>query len=354
MTEKRIFYGIMGDARGHLSRSLAVARELEGCTFLFAGGGVTAELREYGYHVHDLKMLSTQFRGDRVDLYATFTNGSRMIFGRTSMVRALARVIEEFDPDLIISDYEYLTPAAAKTLGRECISLDHQHVITHARYAVPPGQRMSRYMTTLPISCFFSGCSRYFIVSFFDAVPKDARRVEVFPPILGKDVQDMQSLRGNDHEHVLMYMSMPGSLPGMEELAAELDRRVYIYGTGREEELGNRVYKPKSRQEFLKDLATCSYVVSNGGHSLISEALYFGKPVLSFPIRYSYEQYLNGHFLTTLRYGKSVVPQEAKYFGKQGVLRFEDESREYAARIRERDFRGNERIAQRLRQLMRT
>jgi UDP:flavonoid glycosyltransferase YjiC (YdhE family) len=34
----RICYGVMGDARGHLSRALAIAQELPQHEFLFIGG----------------------------------------------------------------------------------------------------------------------------------------------------------------------------------------------------------------------------------------------------------------------------------------------------------------------------
>ncbi len=47
----RIFYGVMGDARGHISRALAIAREMPQHEFLFVAGGTFRILQENGYQV---------------------------------------------------------------------------------------------------------------------------------------------------------------------------------------------------------------------------------------------------------------------------------------------------------------
>ena len=41
----------------------------------------------------------------------------------------------------------------------------------------------------------------------------------------------------------------------------------------------------------------------NGGHNLICEALHFGKPVLCFPIKRLFEQFINAWHVRELGYG---------------------------------------------------
>ena len=54
----RICYGVMGDARGHLSRALAIAQELPQHEFLFIGGGKVHILKEKGYRVEECPHIS--------------------------------------------------------------------------------------------------------------------------------------------------------------------------------------------------------------------------------------------------------------------------------------------------------
>ena len=45
-------------------------------------------------------------------------------------------------------------------------------------------------------------------------------------------------------------------------------------------------------------------MVCGGSHTLTSEALFYGKPVISFPIKNAFEQFLNAFYLDRLGYGR--------------------------------------------------
>ena len=83
-------------------------------------------------------------------------------------------------------------------------------------------------------------------------------------------------------------------------------RPVMVYGFNREGRQGNLQFKKNSETEFLEDLASCSYLICGGSHTLLSEALYLGKPVLSFPITSAFEQFLNALYLERLGYGRKL------------------------------------------------
>ena len=82
-----------------------------------------------------------------------------------------------------------------------------------------------------------------------------------------------------------------------------------VYGFNQEGRQGNLHFKKKSETGFLEDLASCSYLICGGSHTLLSEALYLGKPVLSFPIKGAFEQYLNAFYLERLGYGRKLDNQ---------------------------------------------
>ena len=66
---------------------------------------------------------------------------------------------------------------------------------------------------------------------------------------------------------------------------------------------GNLEYRPRSGDGFVEDLRTARGVVTGGGFSLLSEAVYLGKPVLSIPLRGQFEQLMNARYLERDGYG---------------------------------------------------
>ncbi len=57
------------------------------------------------------------------------------------------------------------------------------------------------------------------------------------------------------------------------------NEKFIIYGFYKNKNLGNVILKDFSEKEFYGDLSACKAVITNGGFTLISEALYLKKPV---------------------------------------------------------------------------
>ena len=341
----RIVYGVMGDARGHLARSLAVAQELDEHEFLFAGGGVVAELRDQGREVVDLPMLGTVLKNGRVHGPATLKNTVAQLARRKRTIAALAERMREFKPGLAITDYEYFTPHAARLAGVPCVSLDNQHLLTHCRVPRPPGQRINRLATCWSIRHLFSAADRFLVSSFYQPPAGEGDSAEWFPPILPHDLEGLAPAPG---EYAVVYMR--GASPeDMKQLLRGRKREYRIYGLGEHPAEDNLKFFQASRQGFIRDLAGCRYVVSNGGHSLLSEALFLGKPVFALPTAMFYEQYANAYFLAVQKLGGYAMRPGSR---ARALDAFEAGLDVFSAEIRQRDFRGNERITARLREIL--
>jgi uncharacterized protein (TIGR00661 family) len=343
----RIVYGVMGDSRGHMSRSLAVAQSMPQHEYLFVGGGAVHELQKEGYHVEDVPMASTLRRDNKVDVPATVLNAVKVFSRGAPVVTRLAGVIKSFNPDLIITDYEFFTPLAARRLGRSCVSLDHQHVLTHCRYDPPPGQGLNRVMTCSAIRYLYSAANRFLVVSFFALPPADPSKTEVFPAIVRRVVEQLRPIPG---DYGLVYLpdrSFHGLVPVLEGRRTKF----LIYGMGAHPARANLVFKETSIQGFADDIAGCRYVLSNAGHSLISEALYLGKPVLSFPRDLEYEQYLNAYFLARFGFGSFCASMSQ---ATETLDAFEANLGQYELRVRRERFTGNERLVAHVEELVRT
>ena len=74
-------------------------------------------------------------------------------------------------------------------------------------------------------------------------------------------------------------------------------------GPDHDEMDGNLDHRPRSNEGFVEDLRTARGVIAGGGFSLLSEAVYLGKPVLSMPLHGQFEQLLNARYLEREGFG---------------------------------------------------
>ena len=114
-----------------------------------------------------------------------------------------------------------------------------------------------------------------------------------------------------------------------------------VYGFNQEGRQGNLHFKKNSETGFLEDLAGCSYLICGGSHTLLSEALYLGKPVLSFPITRAFEQYLNAFYLERLGYGRKLENQNPS---PAIIPAFEARLEQFQKNISQGHFCGNQEI----------
>jgi uncharacterized protein (TIGR00661 family) len=341
----RILYGVMGDARGHVTRALTVAQEMPAHEFLFLGGGKVHDLRSEGYNVEDIPMLSTYYKDNKVDLPGTAGNAMRVLWRRSKIHKRVVDIIRNFDPDQILTDYEYFTPLAARKLGRDCISLDHQHILTHCDYQSPPSERLSRFLTCSAVKYLYSNCSKFLIVSFFNLPPKDPKNTVVLPPLIREAVRRTKPGKG---DHILVYQTSP-TFHRLFPVLKKVNSTFIIYGFGERSAEKNLIFKAPSTHGFLEDLASSRYAITNGGHNVLCEAIYLGKPVLAFPIAKAYEQFINSYFLSVCGYGSysgSLNPSE------QLFVNFEKRLDEFQGNITKGDFVGNQKLSHLLENLI--
>jgi len=137
----------------------------------------------------------------------------------------------------------------------------------------------------------------YFVLSFFPA-PVKRRNTFLFPPIVR---QEVLSTKTQTSDYALVYVTSPA-----KELAALLRQvrcKFVAYGFGAEGQDGNILFKKPSMDGFLRDLAGAKAVIANAGFSLVSEALYLGKPYLAMPVKNQFEQTFNAYYVDKLGYG---------------------------------------------------
>ena len=95
------------------------------------------------------------------------------------------------------------------------------------------------------------------------------------------------------------------------------------------------MFKNPSVEEFAKDLASCRGIITNGGFTLISEAIYLKKPIYSVPVKNQMEQEINAYYLEKEGYGISSRIINKKTLEKfiKNLKTYEKNLKKYNARV---------------------
>ena len=275
----KILYGVQGDALGHVNRGRIISQGMSENEFLFVGGEKAHALESDGFSVVDVPVLTTFYKNNRVDDYRTIKNGLHVLTHREKVVKKVSHIIRDFDPDLVLTDYEYFTALACRRLGRPCISLDHQHILTHCEVPMPDHKSLTGLIAKALVKGLFSSASHFLIVSFFRLAPKDGLNTEVFPAIVRDAVLRQTPVAGN---HALVYVTTD-TFHQIIPLLRTMEGNFIIYGFGARPPYKNLIFKEYSGPGFAEDLASSRYLINNGGHNTISEALCLEKPIFAFP-----------------------------------------------------------------------
>lgn len=331
----RILYGVQGITHGHAMRALALARHFKNHEFLFVTCDDAAAILGPEFPYVESLNLTTIYRDYKTDVLATVLKGAKTFAGRWGQLDRLSKVFDEFKPDVCIADYEYFVPTAARKFGVPCLSLDHQHIITCCEHNLPLSLLPDYHLQGSTIRLFFSKVKDYLIISFYQPPVRPGHNAVVAPPILRDSVFEFEPEIG---DHVLVYQSC-SLFEGFVPFLKTIKRKCIVYGYDQDCVDGNLTFKKFSEKGLLEDLAKAAYVVCGGGHTLMSESLYYGKPILSFPVKTAFEQYINAMYIEKLGYGRHM---DMLKLNDRIIPKFEANLDAHRAAVAKGVFRGNE------------
>jgi uncharacterized protein (TIGR00661 family) len=331
----RILYGVHGTGRGHAMRALTVARLHPHHEFLFVTHGEPARMLGREFQVFECPNPVTPVNSHRVDFVAAVLRSAATLAASPYWSHQVRRAAERFRPDVALTDLEFFVPRVARTLQLPSLSIGNDHMTTLGRIALPPSAIVNWAATATSIGLLFSSPEQYLMPCFYEAplrrASPAARRV---PPLLRDEVIKTQPTGG---DHVVAYQGHQ-TFQRFTEVLAQIGRPVHVYGVGEGETCGHLSFKAFDEAAFLTDLASCTYAVCGGSHTLISEALHLGKPVIAMPVAGMFEQYLNAYCLEQCGYGRH---SSLRRFSLDEVRAFERRLDDYRGRIGMGRFNGN-------------
>jgi uncharacterized protein (TIGR00661 family) len=140
-----------------------------------------------------------------------------------------------------------------------------------------------------------------YVITAFVRPPLLKGRTTLVPPIVRSAIVAARPERG---EHLVVYS---GGSEDLTHALRECGLPCRVYGMRDGPEVGTTdglvEFRPRSVDGFLEDLVSARGVVTGGGFSLLSEAVYLRKPVLSVPLHGQFEQLMNARYLEREGFG---------------------------------------------------
>ncbi|SFQ61731.1 MJ1255/VC2487 family glycosyltransferase [Hymenobacter arizonensis] len=302
-----ILYGVPGEGLGHATRSKVVIAHL-----LAQGHQVCVVSSSRAYHmlaaafpgrVHEIRGFHLAYRGLAVSKARTAVLTLRTAPDdlRTNFAK-YRELLCDFEPELIISDFESFSYLFAKMRRLPIISIDNMQIISRAKLdvTVPKSERGNYNLAQNIVRAKLPRSRHYFVTTFFN-LPLSKSDTTLVPPIIRPEILAAKPTTGS---HVLVYQSattQQNLVPLLQQLPNQEFR---VYGFNKEENHGNVQLRAFSEAGFIADLASCRAVVTNGGFSLISEAVFLRKPICAIPIPAQFEQWLNAAEVEQMGYGR--------------------------------------------------
>ena len=311
--KKKVVYSVAGEGFGHAVKALAVKELLKDeIDFTFLGGDKAYEfLSDAGEKVIRIPCLRLIYTNDAVDMVKTTAHSLKMIFRRNKILKEITSHLTAIEPDYVMSDFEYFVPRVARRLNIPTIQLSHQMLLLAGKYRLPLSALMN-YISTYCATRLIIPRSTYHVgVSFFHPPVWKKYQTPNFrlsAPLLRKEILDADCKPG---QKIVVYSSCATFAWILDVLARFTDESFIVYGLSLRDktvDYPNIEVKKISPTTFIEDLAHAKAVISNGGHTLITEALYLKKPVFSFYVNKQFEQFLNAWHIEKLGYGRRRHP----------------------------------------------
>ena len=335
----RILYGVVGEGMGHATRSRVVIEHLLARGHevrVVASGRASGYLAERVASVGDIWGLTMAYSENEVRRWQTLArNLSGAVSGWPQNVREYFRIVEEFAPDAVLSDFESFAWLFGRRHRLPVISVDNIQIIDRCRHdeAITAGHQadfelaraLVRWKPRLPP------------LPGDDLLPPAGAAIADDPRPVAAAPRDPRGGAGAG-DHLLVYQTAEGNegLPGALD-ASGLECRVYGFRRDLDADLreGRILYRPFSEGAFIDDLRTARGVLT-GGRTLLSECVHLGVPALSVPLAGQFEQLLNARYLERLGYG-----MYAPHATTAAIAAFAERLPDHRAALAEAERAGN-------------
>ncbi|MDA1016296.1 MAG: glycosyltransferase [Planctomycetota bacterium] len=293
----RILYGAFAQGHGHFSKASVLVPLLEHrghqVRVVSSGGSQPPPGYDFRWHRH-FPALSYVVKNGLIDYKKSSAKWARefpRILGHLVKLRALVR---EFEPDLIISDFEPLTASPFLAPRCEVVSLCRQVALFDPQVPLPETLDLQRKLTRAVFRLFTAGADRCYGYHY---MPASYRCV---PPVVRSSIRNVVPEIG---DHIVVYNHVnnvgTGSAESLISWASRNRQTIKAYGFPAADRgvCGFVEFCAQDPVQMPEDLRTSKGVATTAGLTTPLEAYLLGKPVLTVPIPQHWEQQVNAAHL---------------------------------------------------------
>lgn len=311
-SKKVVFYCVCGEGMGHAIRTGVIVDRIKDRydVHIFTSDRAYKYLSSKFDNVYEIGGFNTVYINNKVNNLKTLSdalkrNPTNIQVGYENLYKKAIQL----RPDVIVTDFEIYATMVSKLRGIPLISLDNMHIITQAQIDYPKNQIGEMLKAKGVIKTYVIKPKIHIITSFFYPKIRPRKNAVIYPPVIREDIMKLQP---KDGTHVIVYQTSRESEKLIKRLKGLKNEQFIVYGFNKKETDGNLTYKEFNENEFYDDLASAKAVITNGGFTFISEAIYLKKPIYSVPAIGNFEQILNGFYVQKLGYGEYHEVMSAK------------------------------------------
>jgi uncharacterized protein (TIGR00661 family) len=305
----RFLFTVQGEGRGHFTQALSLSSMLRKhgheVVGVLVGKSKWREIPEFftekieaPVHVFESPNFTTFYKNKRpIIVLSVVSNFMRLVFFRESIL-FVKNKIEEYKPDVVINFYEFITGmtfgiySLDKKLGVKLVCVAHQYVLLNPHYKTTPEQDVKYELLRLfsKVSC--RRASKVLALSFRDMPACEECNLVVVPPLLRREVFEIQATQGNYIHGYLLNVGYFEEILDWHNRNPQVPLRFFWDKKDVEEETkidDNLIMYRLNDELFLQSLAGCMAYATTAGFESICEALYYRKPTLMIPVHIEQE-----------------------------------------------------------------
>lgn len=268
--------------------------------------GVGPHREAAAYFASAIKMPITQIatpdfaskNNRQVNLLASLASIARQCPAYWRSLRTLKAAVRESQPDVIINFFEAVTGVYALTCRNRppVVAVAHQFMNEHPDYVRAPGKRLEQLGLKWFIRLVGSGSTK-FALSLYEAPDLPAKNIVVGPPILRRQLFDLQpNPNGN---FVLVYLLNHGyaeQIIAWHKKNPQTALQCFYDKPDAPPEFrydDTLTFHRLDGEKFLRLMAECKFVACTAGFESLAEAAWLGKPLFLVPVENHIEQQVN-------------------------------------------------------------
>jgi uncharacterized protein (TIGR00661 family) len=298
---------IQGEGRGHMTQavSLAMALESNGHNIQRVYLGRSPQRKVPGFistyfgirmrFFRSPNFLRTQDKKGVNVLSSILYNALLLPYYIYEIIR-LAFIIRRSSVNGVVNFYDAIGGFAYffSFSRKPFYAISHQYFLEHPDFRSQGTFRFQGVLLRLYSAFTSLGVKKRLALSFTESSDLPQKRLFVVPPLLRKEIYEINSTRGN---YTLVYVLNPGLLVDVKDWCLSYPERDVLVFTDApgfiENPPSNLRIEPLGGASFMNALAGCETLVCTAGFETVAEAAYLGKKILVIPSENHYEQECN-------------------------------------------------------------